>query len=120
MADHQLYITLDNDTVSITNSDGSSADSIDVDANDTVTFYCHDHAWGIQFIGEGTPGNSDRQTPPVSPLSFAGKKGNDGGVFTVGERVNPGDRWDYVAAVHHDDRVYTRDPDIVIKSRGGG
>ncbi|NIP80975.1 MAG: hypothetical protein GWM90_17865 [Gemmatimonadetes bacterium] len=119
MAEWDLHITYDNGTIGITNSaTGEGAEDIEVAPGDTLKFKCEDHGWGIQFIGEGVPENSNRANPPVTPASVNGKQG-DSATITVDRDATPGDRWDYVAAVIHDDKVHTRDPDIVIKNRPG-
>ena len=120
MAEWDLHITYDGGDIGIKNAaDGSDASDLAVRPGDTLTFKCEGHGWGIQFIGEGLPANSNRATPPVDPASVNGKAG-DSATITVDADANPGDRWDYVAAVSHDDKVHTRDPEIVIQGRGGG
>lgn len=118
MALWNLHINLNDGVINIIDADtNETVNDLEVGTGDTLQFKCEDHGWGIQFIGEGGPQSSSRQSPPVSPMSVNGKAG-DRASITVSEDANPGYQWDYVAAVVHDDKVITRDPDIRIKGRG--
>lgn len=117
MAAWNLRIHFEDGEITIIDADSSQpADDLEVDRGDTLAFKCEDHGWGIQFIGEGVPDNSNRELAQVHPRSVKGKAG-ESGTITVDSNAGRGKRWDYVAAVSHDDKVYTRDPDIKIKER---
>jgi hypothetical protein len=117
MATWRLHINFADGEINIVNAEtDTTVNDLAVEPGDALEFKCEDHGWGIQFIGEGSPDTPGRQPPPLDSMSVNGESGHSD-TITVDRNALRGKQWDYVAAVVHDNKVYTRDPDIRIKER---